>query len=93
MFTIPKMRRPYFRFHGGLINELWRIAHRSLTKFQRTTLKLPEGATGVIMVIHTLGESLDFHPHLHAFATDGLFVDRGLSHVMPMRKAVFFILT
>ena len=82
-FTIPKMRRPYFRFHRGLIKELCRIAHRCLAEFQRTTLGLPEGTTGVVMAIHTFGEYLDFHPHLHALAADGLFVDSGLFHVMP----------
>jgi len=52
-FTIPKMLRPYFRFHRGLIKELCRIAHRCLAEFQRTTLGLPEGTTGVVMAIHT----------------------------------------
>jgi hypothetical protein len=70
-FTIPKMLRPYFRFHRGLIKELCRIAHRCLAEFQRTTLGLPEGTTGVVMAIHTFGEYLDFHPHLHALAADG----------------------
>jgi hypothetical protein len=41
--TIPKMLRPYFRFHRGLIKELCRIAHSCLTEFQLTTLGLPEG--------------------------------------------------
>jgi len=57
--------RPYFRFHRGLIKELCRIAHRCLAEFQRTTLGLPEGTTGVVMAIHTFGEYLDFHPYLH----------------------------
>jgi hypothetical protein len=82
-FTIPKMLRPYFRFHRGLIKELCRIAHRCLAEFQRTTLGLPEGTTGVVMAVHTFGEYLDFHPHLHALAADGLFVDSGFFHVMP----------
>ena len=77
------MRRPYFRFHRGLIKELCRIAHRCLADFQRTTLGLPDGTTGVVMAIHTFGEYLDFHPHLHALAADGLMVDSGFFHVMP----------
>ena len=35
------------------------------------------------MAIHTFGDYLDFHPHLHALVTDGLFVQGGLFHVMP----------
>jgi len=56
-FTIPKMLRPYFRFHRGLIKELCRIAHRCLAEFQRTTLGLPEGTTGVVMAIQERGQS------------------------------------
>jgi len=77
------MLRPYFRFHRGLIKELCRIAHRCLAEFQRTTLGLPEGTTGVVMAIHTFGEYLDFHPHLHALVADGIFMEGGLFHVMP----------
>jgi hypothetical protein len=36
------------------------------------------------MAIHTFGEYLDFHPHLHALVADGLFVRGGLFHVMPV---------
>ena len=35
------------------------------------------------MCIHTFGEYLDFHPHLHALVADGLFTRDGLFHVMP----------
>lgn len=83
------MLRPYFRFHRRLIKELCRIAHRCLAEFQRITLGLPEGVTGVVMAIHTFGEYLDFHPHLHALVADGLFVDgREPSYAAsPLREA------
>lgn len=35
------------------------------------------------MAVHTFGEYLDFHSHLHALVVDGLFVGSGLFHVMP----------
>ena len=35
------------------------------------------------MAIHTFGEYMDFHPHLHALVADGLFVREGLFHVLP----------
>jgi len=35
------------------------------------------------MAIHTFGEYLDVHPHLHALVADGLFVRSGLFYVMP----------
>ena len=82
-FTIPKMLRPYFRFDRDLLKALCRIAHECLLEFMRTTLGLPDGLPGMVMAIHTFGEYLDFHPHLHALVGDGLFVREGLFHVLP----------
>jgi len=36
----------------------------------------------MVMAIHTFGEYLDFHPHLHALVADGLFDREGRFHVM-----------
>jgi hypothetical protein len=47
-----------------------------------TTLNLPEGTPGIVMAIHTFGEYIDFHPHLHALVADGLFTRDGKFHVM-----------
>ena len=33
---------------------------------------------GVVKIIRTFGEHLDFYPQLHAFADEGLFVEREL---------------
>ena len=81
--TMPKMLRPYFRYDRGLLKGLCRIAHECLLEFMRTALGLPEGLPGIVMTIHTFGEYLDFHPHLHALAADGLFARSGLFNVMP----------
>ena len=35
------------------------------------------------MAIHTFGEYMDFHPHLHALVADGLFARSGLFYVLP----------
>lgn len=80
---IPKILHPCFRFHRGLIKELCRIANGCILDFQRTALNLPEGVGGPVITIHTFGEYLDFHPHLHALVADGLFTRSGMLHVMP----------
>jgi hypothetical protein len=54
-----------------------------LAEFQRTTLELSKGTTGGVMAIHSFGEYPEFHPHLNGPAADGLFMERGLSHVIP----------
>jgi hypothetical protein len=81
VFGIPKMLRPYFRYDRDLLKDLCRVAHECLIEFLRTSLGLPEGVPGIVMAIHTFGEYLDFHPHLHALVADGLF--RGSSTSCP----------
>jgi hypothetical protein len=46
---------------------------------------MPTGVPGVVMTIHTFGEYLDFHPHLHAIVADGLFGEDGSFSVAPTR--------
>ena len=41
-----------------------------------------DGVPAIVMAIHTFGEYLDFHPHLHALVADGLFDREGKFHVM-----------
>ena len=80
---IPKMLRPYFRFDRDLLKTFCRLAHECLVEYMRTTLGLPDGLPGIVMAIHTFGEYMDFHPHLHALVADGLFMRDGRFHVMP----------
>ena len=82
-FGIPKMLRPYFRFNRDLLKEYCHIAHECLITYMRTTLDLPDALPGIVMAIHTFGEYLDFHPHLHALVADGLFTRASQFHVMP----------
>jgi hypothetical protein len=37
------------------------------------------------MTIHTFGEYLNFHPHIHAIVADGLFCEDGSFHAAPTR--------
>ena len=41
-----------------------------------------DGVPAIVMTIHTFGEHLDFHPHLHTLVADGLFDREGKFHVM-----------
>ena len=74
VLAIPRMLRPYFQRHRHLLKRLCALANESLTEYLRTALECPKGVPGVIMTLHTFGEYLDFHPHVHALVADGLFV-------------------
>jgi hypothetical protein len=51
--------------------------------YQEMSSGKKKNGTRKIMAIHTFGEYLDFHPHLHALVADGLFTRSGMFHVMP----------
>ena len=83
VLAIPKMLRPYFQRHRRLLKDLCARAHQSLTEYLRTALGLPDAQPALILTLHTFGEYLDFHPHLHALVADGLFTRAGVFHPLP----------
>ena len=85
VFAIPIMLRTYFRYDRDLLKDLCAVAYECLREYLTTSLAMPAGVPGVVMTIHTFGEYLDFHPHLHAIVADGLFSDDGSFHVAPTR--------
>jgi hypothetical protein len=74
VLAIPRMLRPYFQRHRRLLKHLCALAHESLAEYLRTALDCPKGIPGIILTLHTFGEYLDFHPHVHALVADALFV-------------------
>ena len=90
VLAIPKMLRPYFQRHRYLLKSLRTLAHQSLTEYLRTALSSPAGVPGIILTLHTFGEYLDFHPHIHALVADGLFsTPAAEAPAAPARPAVF----
>jgi hypothetical protein len=74
VLAIPRMLRPYFQRHRWLLKRLCALAHECLAQYLRTALECPKGVPGIILTLHTFGEYLDFHPHIHALVADGLFL-------------------
>ena len=82
VLTVPKRLRCYFRNNHKLLGQLCLAARDSLKTFLRTQLGLSEGQVGMILVIHTFGEYLGWHPHLHILCADGLFRQSGRFYCM-----------
>ena len=83
VFSIPIMLRIYFKYDRSLLSGLCQCAYRSLLTFLREVVGLKQGVPGAVMAIHTFGaDPAKWHPHLHIFATDGLFRDTGTFYVM-----------
>jgi hypothetical protein len=70
VFTVPKMLRLFFRYNRKLLNSLCLCAVRTLLRFFYTATAL-ELMPGVVAVIQTFGERINFHPHIHVLITEG----------------------
>jgi hypothetical protein len=83
VFTVPKMLRIYFRKDRRLLGKLSQCATDALKKLFRAAGKDPKAVPGIIMVIQTYGDLVNFHPHLHALVTDGVFTPAGWFVAFP----------
>lgn len=63
------MLRLFFRFHRKLLNSLCLSAVLSLVKFLHTVTGF-ELMPGVVTVIQTFGDRINFHPHTHCLVTE-----------------------
>ncbi|MCP5538289.1 MAG: transposase [Akkermansiaceae bacterium] len=86
VFTIPRVLRGIFRKRRRLLTHLFHTAASTLRDSFRARLDLPEGRIGAIAAVHTFGDYLIFHPHLHILAADGLFAPDGSFHCMPQES-------
>lgn len=83
VFTIPKILRVYFRKDRRLLGQLRQSAYEALKAFLQAAVNHRRAVPGVIIAIQTFGDLANFHPHLHAIATDGAFQSTGWFHVLP----------
>jgi hypothetical protein len=83
VFTIPKVLRGIFRKRRRLLTHLFQTATACLRDHFRTRLNLPKGRLAAAAALHTFGDYLVYHPHLHILASDGLFDEEGRFHCMP----------
>jgi hypothetical protein len=83
VFTIPKVLRGIFRKRRQLRSLLFQSAIDTLTESSRPQLGLAEGKLGAVAAVHTFGDYLIFHPHIHVLVADGLFAPDGRFHCLP----------
>src|SRR6201993_5046770 len=88
VFTLPaELNSLVLANQGRLYSLLFDCAAKSLLEFGRNRLK---GDLGITAVLHTWGQKLDFHPHLHCIVTGGaLSPDRKEWHSPKQRKFLF----
>ena len=80
VFSLPVALRGFFQRDRSLLKVLCRLANESLVEYFRNALDRADGAPGVVLTLHTFGDFLNFHPHIHAVVSDGLFDRSGAYH-------------
>jgi hypothetical protein len=83
VFTIPKIIRPFFRYNRALLGDLCLSAVRAITLYMKARADR-DLMPGVIAVIQTSGNRLNFHPHLHMLVTEGGRTNDGSFQPVPI---------
>jgi hypothetical protein len=81
VFTVPRLVRYFFARRREWLGELCRIAERLLSRAYAQVL--PEGRPALIVFVQTFGDLVNFNPHLHVLAADGVFLADGRFVALP----------
>ena len=84
VFSIPKIFRRYFLYDRRLLSDLSRCAWETLKEFFQKTVPKEDAIPGAVIAIHSFGDFLGWHPHLHVLCTDGCFYGNGMFRVAPI---------
>ena len=84
VFSIPKILRRYFLYDRKLLSDLSRCGWETLKKFFREAVPEEGAVPGAVVAIHSFGDFLGWHPHLHILCTDGCFCGNGMFRVAPL---------
>jgi hypothetical protein len=61
----------------------WNTCRRSVARCAASVPLANNGVPGEVLTLHTFGDYLNFRPHIHAIATDGLFDRTGAFTPLP----------
>lgn len=81
VFTVPKRIRPYFKYNRKLFKLLYKSAWEAWKWYVEGLL--PEGTSGAVMSLHTAGDLLNFHPHVHSLVLPGVMTSSGEYQELP----------
>lgn len=69
VFSMPKRLRLYFMYDRSLLKHYYKAAWSAWQA--QIAEEFPEALTGCIMALHTAGELLNWHPHVHSLCLLG----------------------
>lgn len=82
VFSIPKRLRVYFKFDRKLTALLYQAAWEAL-RASVVPSGLDDTTPAAVMALHTAGDLLNFHPHIHALVLDGTIDQYGKFSQLP----------
>ena len=84
VFTIPKLLRLHFRFDRRLLGLLSACAYQSILEMMQAVVSEPGAVPGLVAAIQTYGDQgANWHPHVHAIVTDGIFLPDATFRALP----------
>lgn len=87
VFTLPHSLLPLARYNPTVVHDLlFQVAAETLQTFARNRWG---GKLGIVMVLHTWGQTLEEHPHVHCIVTGGALKDDGSAFVRAPKNFLF----
>jgi hypothetical protein len=77
VFTVPKRLRIYFRYDRKLLGKLCRAAWETIRDVYALEVDGDVGMPAMIGAVQTFGDLINYHPHIHAVAPEGVFTKSG----------------
>ena len=72
IFTVPAELRTLFKYNKTLLyNLLFKCAWETIESFSKDPRNRIEAKMGMIAILHTWKQNLDYHPHLHCIIPSG----------------------
>ena len=83
VLTVPRALRWAFRRNREHFSILYAAAREALQLWLRERTGQPTGEIAAVASLHTFGDYLVFHPHLHILAASGVFDKAEAFHLAP----------
>ena len=77
VLTIPKRLRLFFRYDRKLLGKLCRAAWETIREVYAKEVDGDVGIPAMIATVQTYGDLINFHPHIHGLAPEGVLTESG----------------
>ena len=77
VFTVPKVLRGLFERQRRLLGLITRAAYEAVRRVLAEVVGRRDAVPGFVARVQTFGSYANFHPHVHAVVTEGVFLADG----------------